>query len=161
MWKEKLVRQTMRARTLIAVSAALLAVVVFAGMAVAHVFTAKTSIKLTAAPTTAKAGQNVKIAGFLRAKLPDGSREPRCMSFEDVTLVVDGKSVFTTTTEGRSHGHGHGLGHFSFVHPFPRGDHAYKVHYPGKTSGHHPQHRHTCLASTSKTVTIHVTKKHH
>ena len=132
----------MRARLRTA-GAALVAAVMVAtgGIAVAHTFTAPTSLSITASRHVVDPGDRVTFSGRLQS--------PRrfCRRHSRIQLVHlrSGNVVGTDVTNRR--------GRWVITKRARRGIHRYFARFNGKTRGVHP-HRHTCNGSRSGFVKV-------
>ncbi len=112
------------------------------GPAAAHVRIAGTSLKLKASPTTVQKGKPVTFTATLN------SNWKKCYSQRKVSFYKDGVKQFTKGTNT------HGVATVKFK-PTKTGNWVAK--FKGRKWGVHP-HKHTCLASQSKAVTVTVKK---
>ena len=108
------------------------------GPAAAHVRTADTALKLSANHTTIHKGKGVTFTATLK------SNWKKCYSQRRVHLYKDGVHQFYKGTNTA------GVAKFT-VHP--NKTHHWYVRFNGRKWGTHP-HKHTCLASQSKTIKI-------
>jgi hypothetical protein len=118
------------------------ATLLLVGPASAHVRTASTSLKLTASPTTVHQGKTVTFTATLK------SNWKKCYSQRRVVLYKEGVKQFYKGTNTS------GVAKFKVQ---PNKTAHYYVKFKGRKWGTHP-HKHTCLASQSKTIKIVVKK---
>ena len=114
------------------------------GPAAAHVRVASTTLKLAASPQTVHVGKTLT----LKANL--ASNWKKCYSQRKVSFYRNGVKQFTKGTNT------HGVA-TKKIKPNHKGTFKWVAKFKGRKWGDHP-HKHTCLASQSKAVTVTVKK---